>query len=69
MVSREERDHWRIKFRSDPQLTNARHYADNPHLGHELLSYQTMAGVYNGEVPGGFMTPEQARQIYQGEFQ
>ena len=67
--SRALRDEWRIKFRSDPQLTNARHYADNPHLGHEQMAYDTLAGFYNGEVKSGFMTAEQARIIYKGEMQ
>lgn len=51
------RREWRQRFAIDPCLYNARHYQD----------YAVMAGFYNDTIPGGFMTPSDAKKIITGE--
>jgi len=53
------RAEWREQFSANPSLHSARHYADLSAMAH-----MTMAGFYNENTPGGFMTPQQASKLY-----
>jgi hypothetical protein len=58
------RHRWTLAFAIEPSLYNARHYADRPDLGMELMASQTFAGFYNDHMPHGHLSAQLALKIY-----